>query len=285
MKLFNRPFLPLLLAFAAGIWTGGLPIVIKAVPLALPITGVCLCFILTIAELFYRKQTLVFPLLLFCFLGWLSIAPWLSPRITPDHILNYVDNSKHTISGLVVSNPEFDLNRQSFEVAVTQIADAHGNLTPVKGKIRVNYGENAITVPYGAEISIKGYLREIHSFVNPAGFNYERFMALKQIHGSVYVNSGDLHIYHPEAYGSYALRQLYRFKTHAIKLIEQKTDGAAQGVLEALLTGNRRNIEQDVSDSFSKTGLSHVLAISGLHVGIVSLCFCLLFTLALRLIP
>lgn len=285
MKLFNRPFLPLLLVFAAGIWTGGLPIVINAIPVTVIVAAACLCFILTIAESFYRRQTLVCPLLLFIFLGWLAITPWLNPRITPNHIFNYVDNSKHTLSGLVVSNPEFDLNRQSFTVAVTKIADAHGNQLPVKGKIRVNYGENAIIVPYGAEIAFKGYLREIHSFVNPTGFDYERFMALKQISSSVYVNPGDLHIYHPQAYGSYALRQLYRFKSHAGGLIDRKVDGPARGVLEALLTGNRRNIEQNVTDSFSKTGLSHVLAISGLHVGIVSLCFCLLFSLLLRLVP
>lgn len=284
MRLFNRPFLPLLLAFAAGIWTGGLPIVINTVGTAVVICAAILCFILTIGELIYRKQTLVFPLLLFAFLGWLSIAPFLNPHITPHHIANYVDNTKHTVTGLVVSAPEFNLERQIFELYVTEVS-VDGELKAAKGKIRVTYGENAIMVPYGAEITVKGYLREIHSFTNPAGFDYERFMALKQISGTMYVNPGDLNIYQPEAYGSHILKQLYRFKSYAAGLINAKVDGPARGVMEALLTGNRRNIYQAVTDSFSKTGLSQVLAISGLHVGIVSLCFVLLFTLALKLIP
>ena len=285
MRLFNRPFLPLLLALTLGIWTGGLPVVIKTLPIGFIIAAAAGCFILTIAELLYRKQTLVFPLLLFCFLGWLSIAPCLNPRVTTDHILNFVDNRKHTVSGLVVTNPELKLDRQSFELALTEIVDADGNLQPLKGKIRVNYAENAIMVPYGAKVTVKGYLREIHSFMNPAGFDYERFMALKQTYGSMYVNVGDLHIYDPQAHGAYALKTLYRFKNHANALIVENVAGNARGVLQALLTGNRTNITPDVNDAFSKTGLAHVLSISGLHVGIVSLFFCTVFLLLLKFVP
>lgn len=52
-----------------------------------------------------------------------------------------------------------------------------------------------------------------------------------------------------------------------------------------MLTGNRHNIDPAVTTAFSKTGLSHVLAISGLHVGIVSLCFVLLIKLVLKTLP
>lgn len=201
-----------------------------------------LCFILTAAQLIHRKQTRLFPLLLFCFLGWLAIAPFLNPRMTPHHVAAYVDNSKQTLNGLVVSNPQFNQDRQLFELAVTEIATT-GELKPVKGKIRVTYAENAIMVPYGAAITVKGYLREIHGFTNLAGFNYERFMALKQISGSMYVNPGDLHIYHPEARGAYILKQLYRFKSHSAHLLDANATGPAKGVLEALLTGSRHNIE------------------------------------------
>lgn len=284
MRLFNRPFLPVLLAFALGIWTGGLPIVISTVSLIVVAFAAVLCFFLTIAELFYRKQTLVFPLLMFCFLGWLSIAPFLNPHVTPHHIANYVNNTRQTLNGLVVSNPELSLERQIFELAITEVY-VNGKPKAVSGKIRVTYGENAIMTPYGAAITVKGYLREIHSFTNPAGFDYERFMALRQISGTMYVNPGDLHIYHPKAHGFFVLKQLYHFKSYIAGLIGAKVEGPAKGVLEALLTGNRRNIAPEVTDSFSKTGLSHVLAISGLHVGIVSLCFVLLFTLAFKLTP
>lgn len=284
MRLFNRPFLPLSVAFTLGIWTGGLPIVISAISISSVIMAAVLCFSLTVAELFYCKQTRLFPLLLFCFLGWLSIAPFLNPRVTPQHIATYVDNSKQTLNGLVVSNPQFNQERQLFELAVTEIA-VSGELRPVKGKIRVTYAENAIMVPYGAAVTVKGYLREIHGFTNPAGFNYERFMALKQISGSMYVNPGDLHIYHPEARGAYILKQLYRFKNHFAARLDANAAGPAKGVLEALLTGSRHNIDPEVTTAFSQTGLSHVLAISGLHVGIVSLCFVLLLKLALKMLP
>lgn len=285
MRLFHRPFLPVLLAFAAGIRTGGLLIVINCISIQYVIIAAIVCFGLTIAELLHRKQTLVFPLLLFWLLGWLSITPYLNPHITNDHILNYVNNTKYRVTGVVVTNPEFVNDRQSFEVAVKTVTNADGVTHAVKGKIHVNYGENALSVPYGAEIEFKGYLREIHSFVNPSGFDYERFMLFKRVYANLYVNPGDMHVFDPQAYGSGLMRLLYRFKAHAAGLIERNTHGLATGILEALLTGNRKNIEQNVTDAFSKTGLSHVLAISGLHVGIVSLFFCTLFMLALRFVP
>lgn len=285
MRLFNRPLLPVLIAFALGIWTGGLLIVINSVAIIVVIFVAVVCFALTIAELFWRRQTLIAPLLLFYFLGWLAITPYVNPRVTPNHILNYVNNAKYTVSGTVVTNPEFNHGRQSFEVAVKTLTDTEGVTYAVKGAIRVNYDENAIAVPYGAEIVFKGYLREIHSFKNPAGFDYERFMWLKRTYANLYVKPGDMHIYNPQAYGSWVMRQLYRFKNYAGGLIAQNVNGPAMGVMEALLTGNRKNISQNVNDAFSKTGLAHVLSISGLHVGIVSLFFCTAFMLPLKLVP
>lgn len=284
MRAFHRPFLPVLLALAAGIWLGGQPWIINAVSIKLIMFLAMVCFGFTIAELFWRRQTLAGPLLLFVCLGMLAISPYLNPKFGPEHVRHYVDNTRYTVTGVVVSLPEFYNERQYFEVEAVTVMNNAGNY-PVHGKLRVTYDENALLVPYGAEVVFKGYLREIHSFRNPAGFDYERFSLLRGLNGNVYVRTGDLTVYDPLAYGSGALKTLYKFRSYIAGLIKKNVDGAAMGVLEALLTGNRRNIDLAVTDSFSKTGLSHVLAISGLHVGIVSLCFCLLFMLALKPIP
>lgn len=253
-----------------------------------PVGGVMVafgvCFILTLTELYKRNRTLIFPLLLFVCLGLLVIAPYLNPRDNPQHIRNYVNNSRYMLSGVVITNPEFNNSRQQFEVAVRTIW-LEGEAQSMQGNIRVSYEENVLAVPYGAEVVFKGYLREIHSFMNPAGFDYERFSALRNIHANLYVRVGDLEIHDPLAYGSGVMRQLYCFKDYVNALVDDNVTGPARGVMQALLTGYRKNIDESVNDAFSKTGLSHVLAISGLHVGIVSLCFSVLFALLLRWIP
>lgn len=48
---------------------------------------------------------------------------------------------------------------------------------------------------------------------------------------------------------------------------------SVSGIGVALLLGNKADIEQEVLDSFSNTGAMHVLAVSGLHVGIILIIF------------
>ena len=48
---------------------------------------------------------------------------------------------------------------------------------------------------------------------------------------------------------------------------------SVDGIGTALLLGNKADINQEVLDSFSNTGAMHVLAVSGLHVGIILIIF------------
>jgi len=54
-------------------------------------------------------------------------------------------------------------------------------------------------------------------------------------------------------------------------------DGSARGVLQAILLGERSQLDGDVKRNFSATGAAHLLAISGMHVGMVASCVFVLF--------
>lgn len=61
------------------------------------------------------------------------------------------------------------------------------------------------------------------------------------------------------------------------KIISQKISGEANGIAAALLTGDKSAIKPQIRDNFIKSGIAHILAISGLHMslvaGILFLCF------------
>jgi competence protein ComEC len=60
------------------------------------------------------------------------------------------------------------------------------------------------------------------------------------------------------------------------------TDKNARGILQALLVGDRGGISPDLREMFLRSGLAHLLAISGLHVGMVGAFFFFLFRIALN---
>ncbi|MEZ4603470.1 MAG: ComEC/Rec2 family competence protein [Desulfobacterales bacterium] len=52
--------------------------------------------------------------------------------------------------------------------------------------------------------------------------------------------------------------------------IDRVAAGDANAILHALILGNRSKISSDLRDAFNRAGISHLLAISGLHIGIVA---------------
>lgn len=56
-----------------------------------------------------------------------------------------------------------------------------------------------------------------------------------------------------------------------LALLEEGDDPSAAGIMQALAIGNQQTIDRELRDSYSRTGMAHLLSVSGLHVGIVFL--------------
>lgn len=99
-------------------------------------------------------------------------------------------------------------------------------------------------------------------------FDYGEYLRLQRYVGSGVVNRGGL-IYtgHKDLRG--LMPAMHRLRNH----IETLFDGFAlreRSVLEALLLGDRRHLNADTREAFAASGAMHVLAVSGLHVGIIA---------------
>jgi competence protein ComEC len=73
---------------------------------------------------------------------------------------------------------------------------------------------------------------------------------------------------------------LSRFRNRVKRLIQSAGTDVSRGVMEALLLGERAGLLPEVKDAMVKAGTYHVIAISGLHVGIVVLLVTSLITAA-----
>jgi competence protein ComEC len=65
-------------------------------------------------------------------------------------------------------------------------------------------------------------------------------------------------------------RTIGRLRSQAEELLERNVRGRELAVASAILLGNRTHLDADLRDAFVQSGTMHVLAISGLHVGILA---------------
>ncbi|MFN3529687.1 MAG: ComEC/Rec2 family competence protein [Bacteroidia bacterium] len=124
---------------------------------------------------------------------------------------------------------------------------------------------------------------EIAENSNPHAFSWKQHQAKKGLHYQAYLRNG--HVQWQAAEPKFGLRtfalgirqqaigQLYRFMPRA-----QDAAFAA-----ALLLGERSGLDQELVRAYSASGVIHILAVSGLHVGILFLIFSWFFKTALRL--
>ena len=111
-------------------------------------------------------------------------------------------------------------------------------------------------------------LKRPHGFMNPGGFDYEAWLFEKNIAATGYVvNKQNNYLLASSKY-SYSMTRL-RQHLQAEVINHFSNDGLA-GFLPALLVGSRQYISQQQWQVLRATGTNHLIAIAGLHIGLVA---------------
>ncbi|WP_345239785.1 DNA internalization-related competence protein ComEC/Rec2 [Pontibacillus salipaludis] len=130
------------------------------------------------------------------------------------------------------------------------------------------------SVQIGSKCSLSGEV-ERHPFArNPGEFDYEAFMLHKGVRGTIIVDPSQLH-----CQGGSWYKELFSKRKEALDNLDQNLSPFTSSWVKALVFGEDRDLSEETIDLFQRWGLSHLLAISGLHVG---LCIALFSYLTLR---
>lgn len=122
----------------------------------------------------------------------------------------------------------------------------------------------------GERWQLTARLKRPHGTLNPHGFDFEQWALERNIRASGYVRKGDENlrldgmVNHP-AYQVERLREEIRERFLAIL-----PDHAYAGILVALAVGDQRAIPREQWQVLTRTGVNHLMSISGLHVTMVS---------------
>ncbi|MDH5611989.1 MAG: DNA internalization-related competence protein ComEC/Rec2 [Gammaproteobacteria bacterium] len=110
-------------------------------------------------------------------------------------------------------------------------------------------------------------LKPPHGFMNPGGFDYEGWLYQQNIHSTGYVRDSDENFKLADA-GGFSLAALRQRISKDIQ--SMFTDEELVGLITALAVGDRSPISDEHWDTLIRTGTNHLMAISGLHIGLAA---------------
>lgn len=125
----------------------------------------------------------------------------------------------------------------------------------------------------GDRITFKAKLAPPRGFVNPGGFDLPFFLHSQNIFVTGWISQPESIIRHPPDEGSSAGISPYfteRIRANLIRFYEAKLSPTHAALYKALITGDRSGLSNEIQEMFKNLGIIHLLAISGLHMGLLA---------------
>ena len=142
---------------------------------------------------------------------------------------------------------------------------------PTIGKVLVYVEKNGDTLRYGSRILTSAVPNEISTPSNPNQFDYKHYQNIRGVTHQVYLSSIDFTVLNGQ-WGNPVIKKINAFRSKLLSRLSNSQLYKNQfSVCSALLLGDKSEMSQELKQTFSEAGVIHVLAVSGLHVGIIFL--------------
>ena len=268
------PLFPLFLSFTIGI------LLENAFHLSREITAICLLFLFLVLLLTIRwknKTTafIVLHLSLVC-IGVFCMIPYSQrdPTCISATEQRQMAKQKITYRGFIENISPLTGDRVEYTLSeVRSLEEGLPENIPGRVILRVT---GLPFFHYGDYVQFRTKLKRPENFKNPGGFDYRTYLARQNIYfrGTVYHEPDMILFRRGQGYFPRTILENYRDKLRSF--ISQHIPSPERDVVLALTLGERKTIPDDLVERFNQTGTTHIIAISGLHVGLVAF-FCLLF--------
>jgi len=207
---------------------------------------------------------------------WLSSVPKLVKKPQVSAIKGYVCSIPHAsyAGGSKKENTKNSFKRQvdrlSFDFCSRRIdLQTIGLLTPNKIKLTIYRPTLAVllAIKSGTHWQMTVKIKPIHGRLNPGGFDYEQWLV-----SNGYIATGYVKQQQALTGQDYWLSDFHKIRQGVFDSINQLApDSAHKGLLLALAMGERKDISEGQWAALKDSGTAHLLAISGLHIGIAAI--------------
>lgn len=265
-----RLILPLIGGILVGIYTD-LQSTLWIFPLLL--SGIILGLLLVISKLRPSlKKEYFFGLLVqivFLFAG-LNLIVFKTAKNKPDHYQHYITENFNSFIIEVAEIPKEKPNSIQIIAKIKAVKEGNDKWVSTSGNVLLYFQKDTASenILQGDEIIISSTLQNIQPPQNPGQFNYKQYLSFNQIYQQGFVGLTDWKLL---STGHLSLisfasgirdRLLQALKTHGLSDDEL-------AVASALILGYKDDLDNELKHAYSSAGATHVLAVSGLHVGII----------------
>ncbi len=201
-----------------------------------------------------------------------------------NHFIHLLEShgNRLAIEGRLIGSPE--KARKSWHATIeTERCGIPGNpMKPCTGRLLLYVSPPGPTQLGGERIRFEARLRPLSHDGNPGAFDYTAYLARRDILATAYIRDAHtLETVEPPGF----LSILSQKRSEFARFVERRFPHEDSGWVLALTVGMRKSVSHEMRQLFSEAGTAHLLAISGLHLGIVALFVFLLVRQSLRFAP
>jgi len=140
--------------------------------------------------------------------------------------------------------------------------------TPAKVRISLHYPQPFVRPAPGLRVMLTASLSPPQGPAEPGGFDFQRFAWFRQLGAVGYARTPMLEIMPPDRAGW--RMAVFRARMQLAAGLKARLNGQKGAFAAAILTGDRSAVQPAVLQSLRASNLAHLLAISGLHMGLLT---------------
>jgi len=262
--MFSRPLVPALCATIIGILIGHNILTNLDLPVILFPLAILLC--LGIIFVIPFKIRSFYLLAIFMLIGINSQVN----KPTLSGLPHKIDKSERVvIEGTIYGPPKVGVNVASLPVHAEKIFLAK-EIKRVKINLLVKiYGYRGGLKP-GERIRFPAKVKEFKNFNNPGSFDYRFYMKNRGLSFLATVSDGRYVVPMGEGDLGLAGRTLEKIRGPLRRFFIERLSDTISPIYSALILGERQGLTPELREPFNRSGVGHIMAVSGLHLGLVA---------------
>lgn len=248
----DKPFTPILLSIIAGIIFSDYIQVNSFILLGLMITTLFFSILL----LYKNKSNFYSYLILFFLIGSLNVSINRNSQLE-----NYIDK-RHDYIGIVHEIEEVEDGISKYIIKINSVDNS-----AINEKIVLNVlGVKELSL--GDTIFFNGILKSPLTNTNPKLFNYKLHLLTEKIYTTMTIKDYSINKIKDNENYLYVLKN--KFSNDVINLFNKYLTDKNSNFLTGIILGKSKFIDEEELLKFRELGLAHLLAVSGLHIGIIA---------------
>lgn len=193
-----------------------------------------------------------------------------------NHYTHQISLEKDSVKTIIFRIREVLKPGNYYDKYVIDLLDVDGSKVIGKSLLNIEKDSLKSTLKVDAIFITKSDFKDLIHPLNPSQFDYKNYLEKKYIYHQLFISNASLFQISSNTHTIFGIaNNLREFINKKLDPYNFKPDELA--IINALLLGQRQDISEEVYTSYTNAGAIHILAVSGLHVGIILIILSVVF--------